>query len=290
MSRNFLAVTPAPVFEGFRSTQGFRPGVLVEEGELIRYVDDRYAKAFGYSSPSSLIGKHISLVIASEDQPRLLDFGRKRAHGDAAPRSYEFRGRRSDGIDIGVDVTVQSVAFDGKVFITSQLDSEPRTFSTSVPLNLELVYEKYSPTIYAFLLRMLRNESDAGDALQETFIQAWKQLDRFQAGRGTICGWLLTIARTRALDRLRAARTRGRYEAAAGVSLHEHESMSLLALDAGRAKTALTRIPPQQRQVLELAYFEDLSHSEIALKLALPLGTVKTRISLGMRKLRELVR
>lgn len=266
----------------------YRPGVMIEEGGLIRYVDDRYAQAFGYRSPSSLIGKHISIVIASEDQGRLLSFGKKRVQGDAAPRCYEFKGKRSDGVDIGVDVTVQTLTHEGRVFIASQLASEP--FELTPPPDLELIYQQYSPTIYAFLLRMLRSEADACDALQETFLQAWKQLDRFHPSRATVCGWLLMIARTRALDRIRAARTRGRYESAAGTSLSEQETFSILSLDAARAKKALGTIPPDQRQVLELAYFEDLSHSEIAARLAIPLGTVKTRISLGMRKLRELVR
>ena len=267
-----------------------RPGTIVEEAEVIRYVDERYARAFGYASPSSLIGRHISIVIASEDRPRLLEFGTRRSHGSEAPQSYAFRGRRADGVDLAVDVTVKSLAVEGTIMIASELAADPRPFSRTNDLDLESIYAEHSPIVYAFLLRMLNHRDEACDVLQETFIQAWRELGKFEKSRGSICGWLITIARTRALDRLRAAKTRGRYEAASRSSTSAVEPTFLHDVDALKAKTALASIPLEQRRVLELAYFGDLSHTQIAQELALPLGTVKTRIALGMRKLREQLR
>lgn len=259
-------------------------GIVVEDREVIAYCDDDYAQHFGYQSSRELLGRHISDVIAREDQPRVLGFGVTRATDGLAPERYCFRGVRRDGDAFDVEVQVRSVPFEDRLLIASKI--EPRTASLS-PDVLTEAYEEHSPTVYGYLLRMLRNEAEAQDVLQETFLQAWKQAARFEGARGTIAGWLLMMARSRALDRLRAAKTRSKYEVEA-VRVPVAEEWRHSSFDAEKAKKALGRLPAEQRDAIELAYFGDLSQSEIASALGVPLGTVKTRIMLGMRKLRNL--
>lgn len=261
-------------------------GIVVEDHEVIAYCDDDYARHFGYRSSRELVGKHISQVIAREDQPRLLGFGVMRATDGAAPERYSFRGVRRGGDAFEVGVRVRAVSFEGRCLIASRLDTKGAAIT---PESLARAYEEHAPTVYGFLLRMLRNEAEAQDVLQETFLQAWRQASRFEDRRGTVAGWLLVIARTRALDRIRASKTRSKYEVEAVRVILRGEERCHSRFDADKAKLALGRLPSEQREAIELAYFGDLSQSEIAATLGVPLGTVKTRIMLGMRKLRDLM-
>ena len=160
----------------------------------------------------------------------------------------------------------------------------------------EALYDRHSSTIYALLLRILGNADDAQEVLQETFVKAWTNARTFDAVRGTEIAWLISIARSRGIDRLRSRRIRSDRENDAG---REESVRSTFVVHAGgmqraiqaeeriAVRSALTALPDAQRQALELAYFEGLSQSEIASKLNEPLGTIKTRIQLGMKKLRE---
>jgi RNA polymerase sigma-70 factor, ECF subfamily len=128
--------------------------------------------------------------------------------------------------------------------------------------------------------------------VQEVFTQAWRQASRYDARRGAVVAWLLTMARTRAIDRLRARRTRTQdvidddvAEVSDPVALQD--AMLLSGEQVSRVRAALSQLPVLQRAALELAYYEGLTHAEIAARLEEPLGTVKTRIRSAMLKLRD---
>lgn len=158
---------------------------------------------------------------------------------------------------------------------------------------LEDLYDRHARHVYSLALRILRQQADAEDIVQEVFSQAWRQADRYNRARGTVVGWLLTLTRSRAIDRLRGRRS----EPAAGaddLTGIDRADPSVLPeeqlLDAGRAaevRGALDHLPLLQRIVIELAFFEGLTHVEIATRLELPLGTVKTRIRQGLLSMRD---
>jgi RNA polymerase sigma-70 factor (ECF subfamily) len=163
------------------------------------------------------------------------------------------------------------------------------------------LYDRYGPVLYAVAYRIVGQRADAEEVVIEAFAQAWRDAPRFESGRGSVAGWLTMIARSRALDLVRARSRRERITAtaaadrpdsppamgdwrgdpAAGVELAERRV---------RVREALETLSPPQRQAIELAYFEGLSQSEIAERLQEPLGTIKTRVRLGMQKLREFLR
>ncbi|MDX1582140.1 MAG: sigma-70 family RNA polymerase sigma factor [Thermoanaerobaculia bacterium] len=163
----------------------------------------------------------------------------------------------------------------------------------------ETFYDEYSPTLYAVLLKMLGDRSQADDVLQETFSQVWRTAGSFDARRGSAIGWLISIGRSRALDRLRAGSLRSTREQQAAaenvrfspngdqMSGFRHASMKELR---EAVLGALTEIPDEQKTAIELAYYKGMTQKEIAKTLGQPLGTVKTRILLGMKKLKSKLR
>ena len=160
----------------------------------------------------------------------------------------------------------------------------------------EELYDRYASTVYGLLLRILSNADDAQEVLQETFVKAWSSAKMFDAVRGSEVAWLISIARSRGIDRLRSRKIRYEREDEAGREVSIHSSFVENTTGADRAiqseesravRSALLELPEAQRKALELAYFEGLSQSEIAEKLGEPLGTIKTRMQLGMKKLRE---
>ena len=159
------------------------------------------------------------------------------------------------------------------------------------------VYDRYSPILFGLLLRILRSRAEAEDVLQEVFLQVWQRAHSFDAERGRAFTWLVTLARSRAIDRLRSTGSRERAALrSAEESPPESEAREWAdhaAIRAERAEAvreALAELPEEQRQVLLLAYLEGMSQSEIAAAKNQPLGTVKTRTRSALRKLSESLR
>jgi RNA polymerase sigma-70 factor (ECF subfamily) len=159
--------------------------------------------------------------------------------------------------------------------------------------SLAQLYDRYRVILFGLLMRILNNREEAEDVLQELFMQVWRRAADFDENRGKPFTWLVTMGRSRGIDRLRTLAARERTAMAA--ARDEAEAVSDAATDAFRSEqrglvtNALAQLPDEQKRPLMLAYFEGLSQSEIAAHLGAPLGTVKTRMRTGMIKLRELL-
>jgi len=154
------------------------------------------------------------------------------------------------------------------------------------------LYDRHGRLVYSLGLRIVRDEGDAQDVAQEVFVQAWRQADRFEASRGNVVAWLVTLTRTRAIDLLRRRRVRpGLADNAAPIELPDGTPRQDVRFEWGERAASIRRamgdLPPLQRLAIELAFFEGLSHAEIARQLELPLGTVKARVRQGLLKMRE---
>jgi RNA polymerase sigma-70 factor (ECF subfamily) len=157
------------------------------------------------------------------------------------------------------------------------------------------LYDSCSSLVFSLAMRMLKVRSDAEDLLQEVFVQIWRQASNYSPERGSPEAWIINIARSRAIDKLRSIRRMeqsfvltddpARAESSDNVENSAAESETKMAMSS-----ALVNLPESQRQVLELAYFDGLTQSEIAARLNEPLGTVKTRMRAGIQRLREIVR
>jgi RNA polymerase sigma-70 factor (ECF subfamily) len=157
---------------------------------------------------------------------------------------------------------------------------------------LEALYDATTPLLYSVALRIVRSETDAEDVVQQTWVKAWKAARSYDPSRGSVVVWLLAIVRGTALDLCRARASRRRAETAAPPTERTAGDPGATAAEMQthqRVKLALQRLDPQQRRVLESAYFEGLTHSEIAERLETPLGTVKTWARRGLLRLRELL-
>ena len=182
------------------------------------------------------------------------------------------------------------------VLVPSDADRElVRRMAAGDESALGTLYDRYSPLLHSVARRIVGDPDDAEEVLEETFWQAWRQAGRYEESRGGLSTWLVMIARSRAVDRVRARR-RVREErwhelpeppadsAGDAVSPLDSAQMDEVRRMVGRAVATL---PPEQRQTVELAYFRGLSQSEIAEATGQPLGTVKTRARLALQKLRE---
>jgi RNA polymerase sigma-70 factor (ECF subfamily) len=149
------------------------------------------------------------------------------------------------------------------------------------------IFDRYSGIVYSVALRVLKDTGQSEDVMQDIFIQIWKKPGSFISGRGSLGAWLAVVARNRAIDSLRRRRPTDSVEdvvlASATNLAVEAERNSLME----KVRGYMSALPPEQRKSVELAYFEGMSHSEIAEKTGDPLGTVKTRIRMGLTTLRK---
>jgi RNA polymerase sigma-70 factor, ECF subfamily len=155
---------------------------------------------------------------------------------------------------------------------------------------LSALYDRYSGLVYSEAKRILRDTGAAEEILQDLFYQVWRTAERFDAARGSLAGWLVVAARNRAISKLRkkSGRTEELVENKVflGPSLESSTTQNLM-LDKVRA--VLGSLPNGQREAMEFAYFEGMSHSEIAERMGQPLGTIKTRIRSGMEALKKVL-
>ncbi len=160
---------------------------------------------------------------------------------------------------------------------------------------LGLFYDRHAPLTLGLLCRMLGDRSEAEEVLQETFLQVWRHARRYDPELSSPRSWLLLLARSRALDRHRGATARRLRETEAGRSASTRAAAPLGTRrlehreSCRRIGSALDRLPPEQRRVVELAFFEGLTQTQIAETLGAPLGTVKSRALLAMKKLRAML-
>ncbi len=155
-------------------------------------------------------------------------------------------------------------------------------------------YDRFAPLVFTFATRLLRARSEAEDLLQEVFLQVWRQAGSYTRDRGSPEAWLITITRSRGIDKLRSIRRRdkgfvsidepGGAEAGRELKREEVETEARLMVEG-----PLARLPQTQQRVLEMAYFDGFTQAEIAARLGEPLGTVKTRMRDGLERLRGLL-
>ena len=177
--------------------------------------------------------------------------------------------------------------------------ADPKAVTTDLALVLAVrsgdqaamgsLYDRYSSVVYAVALRVLGDTGAAEDVLQEVFLQLWRNPSAFDAGRGNLGPWLAVIARNRAIDWLRKRRPETDFEDVVVSVTPDMASEAEKARVMSKVRNALGEMPPPQRKALEMAYFEGLTHTEIAAKTGEPLGTVKTRIRSGLLALRKCI-
>jgi RNA polymerase sigma-70 factor (ECF subfamily) len=160
------------------------------------------------------------------------------------------------------------------------------------PHALAELYDRYGRLVYSLILRVVRDTGIAEDLVQETFLRVWNRVSGFDAQRGSVGPWLLAVARNRAIDYLRSAGGRERnaleFDEMDRPQLYCDMEKDLLASDkARRVKAAIDKLPANHRQVIELAYFEGLSQTEMAERMGQPLGTVKTWVRTALKNLRD---
>jgi len=157
------------------------------------------------------------------------------------------------------------------------------------------LYDRHSAVVYGLARRIVTRLEDAEEVVQDVFSQVWRDAARYERERGTVAGWLVMLTRTRGIDRVRARRARPDVEAGVApdaappvVSADRDPEQSTIASDEARQVVrALTTLPPEQRSLVDLAYYQGLTHSEIARTTGVPLGTVKTRLRSAMMTMRE---
>jgi len=157
------------------------------------------------------------------------------------------------------------------------------------------LYDATSRVVFGLALRILNDRATAEEVMLDVYTQVWRQAGSYDLQRGSAMAWLMTITRSRAIDRLRSGwqdrQRREPLETVGDVRAGDSSPEEATEISERRVlvRQALGSISPEQRELIELAYYGGLSHSEIALQTSLPLGTVKTRIRLGMLKLREML-
>jgi RNA polymerase sigma-70 factor (ECF subfamily) len=161
------------------------------------------------------------------------------------------------------------------------------------------LYEHSSSLLFTLALRILNNRDEAAELLQDVYIEVWRKAGNFDQNRGSPMAWLITLTRSRAIDRVRASTSRGRTRTdslednpAEQIQSDLPDPLENRSMEELRSLVgdALTDLPAAQQEALELSFYDGLTHAEIAAKLDKPIGTIKTRIKLGMNKLRYTLR
>ncbi len=169
----------------------------------------------------------------------------------------------------------------------------------SDPRALEALYDRFSPLLFGTILAIVKRREDAEDVLCELFHQIWRKAAAFDSAKGSVHGWLLSLARNRAIDKLRSRDfKRGKLEDGAVMDMDgygregEPDPLDMAAHSQRmvRVRAALGKIHPEQRRVIEEAYFSGYSQSQVSDRLGMPLGTVKTRMRDGMKILQSLLK
>ena len=161
---------------------------------------------------------------------------------------------------------------------------------------LSTIYDRYSAMLFGALMRILRDKQAAEEVLQDLFLQLWRNASQFDPTRGSLAGWLLVSGRNRAISRLRGRANREILEEKEGLFADTFLSAQNIEEEVSRTElrqrltTALFKLPTEQRQAVELAYFEGPTQSEIASRTGSPLGTVKTRVRTAMQSLKQILR
>jgi len=158
------------------------------------------------------------------------------------------------------------------------------------------LYDSTSRLVFGLIMRILGDRFAAEEVLLDVYTQVWRQASSYEEQRGTPLAWLMTMARTRAIDRMRSSKQDLQRKEPLDLAVYQKsgeagpEEATAISERRTLVRSALDALSPQQREVIELAYYSGLSHSEIAAHLGHPLGTVKTRTRLGMMKLCEMLR
>ena len=148
------------------------------------------------------------------------------------------------------------------------------------------LYDRYSHVVYGVALRVLQDTGAAEDVLQDIFLQLWRKPDAFDSSRGSLSAWLAVIARHRSIDRLRKRRPETELEDCVIVSATDLRDETERSLVIEKVRVVMNEMSPDQRAAMEMAFFQGLTHTEIAEKTGEPLGTIKTRIRSGLQQLR----
>ena len=155
------------------------------------------------------------------------------------------------------------------------------------------LYDRYGRLVFSLALRIVGDRGAAEEITQDVFLRSWRSLDRYQPSQGSLVSWLLSIAHNRAIDELRSRRGKNARREISDEALQPQAAIDAGFDDAllrGEVQQALAELPPNQREVIELVFWGGLTRREIAERLDLPLGTVHTRLRLGMDKLRGTLR
>jgi RNA polymerase sigma-70 factor, ECF subfamily len=155
--------------------------------------------------------------------------------------------------------------------------------------SMAMLYDRYSGIVYSVALRVLNETTAAEDVLQEVFLQLWRNSGAFDSSRGSLGAWLAVIARNRAIDVMRKRRPESDVEDIVLAIACNLDSEASRKQSLGKIRAAMSALAPDQRSALERAFFQGLTHSEIAKKTGEPLGTIKTRIRSGLLALRKAV-
>ena len=176
-----------------------------------------------------------------------------------------------------------------------QVDQEMlRRIAAGESAALGELYDRYGSLSYGLALRIVGNAGDAEEIVQDVFLHVWRQSERYDPARATLAGWILMLTRSRAIDRLRARQARPPLAAhdldwSHGAS--DNQEVAAITKEAAtRVKAELEALPQAMRQAIELAYYDGLTHSEIAERLQEPLGTVKSRLRAALLRLRDTLR